>query len=240
MGKIIRLLTSFQRDPSAALEEIKNYIDSRNPYSAFRKITNFDENGIPERAFIRHIDRLPPESHFYFVPYQWVSGKISNKKCLDAGCGMGSATFYLAKFAGNMTGIDISEIAIDYAVRNYTLKNCIFEIMDIKNLMYPDSSFDVVTSFEVLEHLNHEDQIRYIREISRVLKSGGELFLSTPNKNLTDGKNSFHICELVEQDLRDLLSLFFTDIEIHGVTRDSRIIPDITTCNIIIGKCRKK
>ena len=240
MGKITQLLNSFRTNPSAAIEDLKNYIEYRNPYSSFRKIANFDENGIPERAFIRHIDRLPPEYHFYFVPYQWVSGQIAEKQCLDAGCGMGSATFYLAKYARHITGIDISEIAIHYANRHYTLKNCIFNIMDIKNLTYPNSSFDVITSFEVLEHLNRDDQIRYVREIARVLKPRGELFLSTPNKNLTDGKNSYHICELVEQDLRELLSHLFEDIEILGVTTDSRIISDVNTCSILVGKCRKK
>jgi 2-polyprenyl-3-methyl-5-hydroxy-6-metoxy-1,4-benzoquinol methylase len=240
MGKIKRLLSTFRKNPSAAIEDIRNYIEYRNPYSAFRKIANFDEQGIPERAFIRHIDRLAPEFHYYFVPYQWASGHIAEKVCLDAGCGMGSATHYLANYARHITGIDISQIAIQYATRHYSQKNCIFGVMDIKNLIYPDSSFDVVTSFEVLEHLHRDDQIRYIKEIARVLKPGGELFLSTPNKNLTKGANSYHICELEEVGLRELLSQFFVDIEILGITTDSRIIPDVNTCSILVGKCRKK
>jgi 2-polyprenyl-3-methyl-5-hydroxy-6-metoxy-1,4-benzoquinol methylase len=93
---------------------------------------------------------------------------------------MGSATFTLAKYARYITGIDISEVAIHYATRHYTLNNCIFYIMDIKNLMFPDSSFDVITSFEVLEHLNRDDQIRYVREIARVLKPGGGSCFSRP------------------------------------------------------------
>ena len=204
-----------------------------------RAISNFDENGVPERAFIEDIESLPEEAKHFFVPYWWASHQILNKSVLDTGCGMGSATYYFSKFTARITGIDVSKISIEFASMRYHSGNLNFRAMDVLHLDYPDSSFDVVTSFELIEHLNAENQIRYLLEVRRVLKEGGVLLFSTPNKNLTPGNNSYHLHEVDYEELNGLLSGIFSGVAILGVNKKSEILEDVTDCPILIGRAMK-
>ena len=219
------------------IDNIINYIYTHNPYGEFKKITNPDKNGIIERTLIDNIELLPIEQQFYLIPYYWTGNQLIGKIVLDAGCGMGSTTIYLSKYAKSIIGIDISSISISYAKQHFNKSNCIFKISDIRKINYPNSSFDAVTSFEVIEHLNEHDQIQYINEIYRILKPKGQLFFSTPNKIMTDGKNSFHIRELSIEQLQKLLSYNFINIEIFGVSSDSIITNLPNNSNILFGKC---
>lgn len=84
---------------------------------------------------------------------------------MDAGCGSGYGTYYLSKNGANMiVGIDRSTIAIKY-VKKYKNQNIDFIQMDVCDLKFKDGSFDKVISFDVLEHLDDESQIKFISEI---------------------------------------------------------------------------
>lgn len=96
-------------------------------------------------------------------------------KLLDIGCGHG---FFLqiAKEAGwDAFGLDLCEPAVEYA-NSKGLNVTNFSLLE-KN--YKDEEFDVVTMFYVLEHL--PDPLQYLREIYRILKTDGILFLRVPH-----------------------------------------------------------
>lgn len=90
------------------------------------------------------------------------------------GCGLGETSKKLAAF-GQVTGIDSSPEAIKLAKKNGFKKA---KVMDLANLLFPRNSFEAVTAFDVLEHI--EDDQRAIREAFRVLKNKGILLLTVP------------------------------------------------------------
>jgi ubiquinone/menaquinone biosynthesis C-methylase UbiE len=88
----------------------------------------------------------------------------------------------LARNAGaNILGADFSSSAILKArqLAASLQLQLRWEIMDVQSIAHPDNSFDVVISCETIEHL--PDPKRAIRELARILRPGGKLFLTTPN-----------------------------------------------------------
>lgn len=104
---------------------------------------------------------------------------------LDAGCGSGNVVFFLADRVLKVIGADMSKNAIEFArQRALGLKmgNLSFDKINLKKLPYPNESFTKVVLFEVIEHLGLDDYHKIISEIYRVMKNGGELYITTPNK----------------------------------------------------------
>ena len=173
----------------------------------------------------RHPERIIPDEvppgilalHLkrYVFASQWCQGK----KVLDVACGAGYGAHYLAHMADRVVGVDISEEAIAYAVQHYASPNLCFELMDARYLALKDETFDVVCSFETIEHLDGVDT--YLHEVVRVLKSEGVLIVSTPNatKTTLHPDNPFHQQEWSAVDFRDLLRGFFGEVAMYGQTR---------------------
>ena len=88
--------------------------------------------------------------------------------------------------------------------------------MDVCNLGFVDNFFDVVICFDVIGHLNEEDQIRWISEIARVLNESGLLYIGCPNGKLSQGGNPFHLKELTKKEFELLLQEFFKNIKVLG------------------------
>jgi ubiquinone/menaquinone biosynthesis C-methylase UbiE len=93
---------------------------------------------------------------------------------LEYGCGRGSAAFDLAAAGARVTGIDISDVAIDLAKRKGAehglAERLRFRVMDAEQLGFEDASFDLVCGSAILHHLDLE---RAYAEIARVLRPGG-------------------------------------------------------------------
>jgi len=110
--------------------------------------------------------------------YRLAAGKIgSGKKVLDLGCGTGYGSFMLQSHENEVTGMDISSDAIAYAQKKYSGPR--YLCCPAENIAAENDYYDTVTSFEVIEHV--QDPQKVLKEICRVLKSGGDLFISTPN-----------------------------------------------------------
>ena len=100
----------------------------------------------------------------------------NGKKALDIGCGTGLNSKYIQQNGFNVTGVDISPVAIE----KYIKAGNEGHVADIsKSLPYDDETFDLVFASEVIEHL--VDTEKFLNEIYRVLKTDGNLLLSTPN-----------------------------------------------------------
>ncbi|PIY80169.1 MAG: hypothetical protein COY80_04335 [Candidatus Pacebacteria bacterium CG_4_10_14_0_8_um_filter_42_14] len=102
---------------------------------------------------------------------------ISGKKLLDAGCGTGWFSGGAAERGASVTSMDLGE-----GLLNEVKKKCKSKTVvgSIEKMPFPDASFDIVVTSEVIEHIPH--QILAFKELSRVLKPGGTLILTTPNK----------------------------------------------------------
>lgn len=138
---------------------------------------------------------------------------------LDLACGTGYGSNMLCDNSNNIViGGDISDDSLNIANREFKKVNLTFKKIDGTCISYPDNYFDVITSFETIEHLI--DYKKMISEFYRVLKPGGKLFLSTPNSLITspDGiiKNKYHIQEFNFNELQYILKGSFTKINLKG------------------------
>src|SRR5688500_797415 len=97
-------------------------------------------------------------------------------RILDAGAGTGGNLRWLGRF-GVAFGIDLAEEATRFC-RERQLSTV--ARASVTNLPYPDSTFDLVTSFDVIYHLGVADDVAALREASRVLKPGGTLLVRVP------------------------------------------------------------
>jgi ubiquinone/menaquinone biosynthesis C-methylase UbiE len=142
---------------------------------------------------------------------------------LDAACGVGYGAAMMAEEgkATRVVGLDLSSEAIDQARKRYgQIQNVEFLLGSVEELPFDDSTFDVYTSFETIEHVPHPD--RLLCEAVRVLKPDGALLISTPNRTLTnpgttlEGKpfNRFHLREWSLSEFDKLLREFFPSVEL--------------------------
>ncbi len=141
------------------------------------------------------------------------------KEVLDVGCGDGYGSSLLARKAVKVIGIDNCRAAIKHACERYQAPNLFFQSADAYQLPFESHSFDVVCSFQVIEHLKYPE--KHLQEIERVLNKGGVLLLSTPNRVQFGGefhlKIPFHYREFIPTELEDLLKGYFAQVSLLGL-----------------------
>ncbi len=104
----------------------------------------------------------------------------AHRRVLEYGCGPGSNAFSLAYHGAIVTGIDISEVAIEQArqrAEREQLNSVSFQVMNAEALEFPDHSFDVVCGRAIMHHL---DLTRAFAELARVLKPDGVAIFIEP------------------------------------------------------------
>jgi SAM-dependent methyltransferase len=106
---------------------------------------------------------------------RWMPPELAGP-ILDVGCGTGGNLAFLSRW-GRSTGIDFSPVALDFARRRRL--PCLVQASGLA-LPYPDSTFSLVTVFDVLYHRWVADDSQVVRECQRVLRPGGWLLLAEP------------------------------------------------------------
>lgn len=107
---------------------------------------------------------------------------VADRDLLEIGCGRGGFAVRLSESVAQprtLIGADFSMTAIETARGHFKNARVRWEQQDILCLAYPAGSFDTVISCETIEHVL--DPARAVRELARVLKPLGRLFLTTPN-----------------------------------------------------------
>ena len=135
---------------------------------------------------------------------------------LDFGCGTGYGTALLGEVAESVVGMDIAAAAIKWAKETHRNPKLRFEERADLGRVFPQASFDLVTCFEMIEHVDHETQLEVIRSISALLKPGGKLIISTPDPQVTASydENPYHIREMTESEFLELLREGFEHVTI--------------------------
>lgn len=151
----------------------------------------------------------------HLVRYLWAAGAVADRKVLDAGCGMGYGCALLVERGGarRCLGVDISEEAVAEARSAHGGDERLeFEVGDVTALALPDSSVDVVTCFETIEHVPGDAQPKLLAELARVLRPSGMLLISSPNREQYPPGNPHHLRELTADELRALLTERFAHV----------------------------
>jgi len=144
----------------------------------------------------------------HLVRYEFARQFVQEKEVLDIACGSGYGTKILAKSgAKKVTGIDISEDAVKIAQEKYSQENIKYITANAEDTKQIDHNFDLVVSFETIEHLKNAD--KFLQEIKRITKPDGLVFISTPNREVSQEKNPYHLKEYNKQEFQELINKYF-------------------------------
>ena len=144
--------------------------------------------------------------------YVFAREYVRDKDVLDIACGEGYGSHLLAEAAARVVGVDIAEDAVAHASRKYGRRSRLeFRAGSCTAIPLDDASVDVVVSFETLEHIDEQEEM--LAEVRRVLRPGGSLIVSTPDKLyctiLPNNINPYHVRECFKEEFEELLGRFF-------------------------------
>ena len=147
-------------------------VDARQSYEEWHSLFPVDvEANTPWHKMLRRY--LLPEQH------------LADKRVLEIGCGRGGFSCWLAsqpQAPRQIVAADFSTAAVQMGqqyARRMELSGITWEVADIQSIAHPDCSFDTIISTETIEHVPQPSQA--LAELSRLLRPGGRLFLTTPN-----------------------------------------------------------
>ena len=148
--------------------------------------------------------------------YLFAQTLAEGRNVLDFGCGTGYGTAILARQAVSVTGIDIDAEAIDWARGQHRAVNLSFEQWTDLGASKPAASFDLITCFEMIEHVAETTQVEAVRHFARLLAEDGLALISTPNPAITQlyGPNPYHIREMNKREFASLLREHFQYVEL--------------------------
>jgi len=166
------------------------------------------DKGLDAEIEIEHLQR-----------YRAVLPLVRGKVVLDAASGSGYGTKLMADVAKFVCGIEISGEAIHHSRANFARANLRYLQGAINALPFPDNTFDVVVSFETIEHVSELTQRGFLAEVRRVLSEDGVFIISTPDRRvyseLAAYHNEFHVKEFYRAEFFDFLSSSFSFVQLY-------------------------
>ncbi|MEJ0034445.1 MAG: class I SAM-dependent methyltransferase [Bacteroidota bacterium] len=152
----------------------------------------------------------------YVVAEDYIRGDL-----LEVGCGEGRGIDLVLPKANSYSAIDKIEPVIAKLREKYPTGK--FFSGNIPPLgPFGDNSFDVVITFQVIEHI--QDDFNFLKEIHRVLKPGGLAIITTPNRPMSLSRNPWHIREYTGKELGDLCSKIFSRVDVKGISGNEKVM----------------
>ncbi len=150
--------------------------------------------------------------------YRFCLDLVKGRRVLDIACGEGFGSAMMSERAEKVWGVDIDRHAVAHASANYKRDNLRYLVGSCAGIPLPDASVDVVVSFETIEH--HDEHDAMMDEIRRVLRPGGVLVISSPDKRTYSDerafRNEFHVKELYAEEFAALLKSRFPHVTMFG------------------------
>ncbi len=153
-------------DPQPTPEAIREYYSSPIGY-----IDSIDKELEKKRADPHAFDALHAQAMERIERFHPEKGTL-----LDVGCAHGFFLDYARKRGWKVRGVELARKTADYAKKEFGLDVVNSSLIDAG---FPEGSFDAVVMLEVLEHVM--DPVAELREIARVLRKGGVVYITTPN-----------------------------------------------------------
>ncbi|MBE50391.1 MAG: SAM-dependent methyltransferase [Flavobacteriales bacterium] len=155
----------------------------------------------------------------HLIAYKEASKLISGS-VLEIGSGEGYGLKELSKKSDKYLAVDKYNTEIPESILSES--NVQFKQMNVPPLSgIPDNSVDYVVTFQVIEHI--VDDKAFISEIYRVLKKGGRLILTTPNKLMSLSRNPWHIREYSPQEMIEIVKTSFNHFDILGIFGNDKV-----------------
>ena len=131
---------------------------------------------------------------------------------LDVGCSTGLGSIFIGQFCKDVTGIDVKRDDIERAQKLNKRDNVFFSNIDLFDLS-SDKMFSAVINLDVIEHMNEEDGIKFIRKCSKHVKNDGIFIIGTPSFYIKEYQNKFskaaHIKMYRQEELETIVNNFF-------------------------------
>ena len=152
----------------------------------------------------------------YYLAQPYINGNV-----LEIGCGEGRGLDLLAPASDQYTALDKIQEIIDHLQLTYPKIHFIQGSIPPMSML-EDDQFDVVISFQVIEHI--KDDKAYLEEIHRVLKPDGKAIITTPNIKKTLSRNPWHIREYTAEQLTTLASSIFPTVIVKGIAGNEKVM----------------
>lgn len=107
---------------------------------------------------------------------------------LDVGCAGGKNSKHLTERGFEVIGIDLVDVFLEHARKN--IPEVKFLKMDVLKLDFPDNNFDFILANAILLHIKKEDMLAALRDLYRILKSGGKIYIGVKK-----GKGSSYVTD---------------------------------------------
>lgn len=185
---------------------------------------------------------------FTAASYKFAMKMIGNmyepdtKEILELGCNDGFGTHFVAEFAKRVVGVDFDENAVELARKNIDDNNIEFICDDFLNKKYGE--FDAVVSFDVIEHICHENEDMFMQTVLKNLKNTGTLILGTPTleqqQYAAECVVKSHINVYKGEDLYRMLKKYFHNVYLF--TQNDEIIHTgyLRMANGLIAVCANR
>lgn len=161
----------------------------------------------------------PFVSYEHWHRYCYALPFVQGKTVLDIASGEGYGSAFLAEHARLVYGVDVSEEAVQHARQAYGRDNLQYLLGSAEAIPIPgEHCFDVVVSFETIEHLDEAGQGQFAAEINRLLRPDGVLLISTPNRaTYSNGEasgNPYHFHEFTTDEFLEFLHRSFRHVRL--------------------------
>ncbi|MDN5359807.1 MAG: hypothetical protein PWQ84_870 [Thermotogaceae bacterium] len=143
----------------------------------------------------------PSEDIYYYV-HRWKEKGYKN--ILDLGCGMGRHCILFAENGFNVTGFDLSEYGLDILNKKAEKNNLTIKAVqgDVVDLPFDDNSFDAILAYHSVYHVNSDGMDNVILNIERVLKPGGEVYITLISKKTWSFSADSPSVKVVDENVR--------------------------------------